>query len=86
MKAELREQPDLYFFELRAKFVQRWRWAISDRMISQALKVDGGVEGDEPLDKTALAASVRRATPPTAPSTGAPPSSPNADFFANTYY
>jgi transposase len=49
MKAELREQPDLYFFELRAKFVQRWRWAISDRMISQALKVDGGVEGDEPL-------------------------------------
>jgi hypothetical protein len=30
-------------------FVQRWGWAISDKMISQALKVDGGVEGDEPL-------------------------------------
>ena len=38
------------------------------------------------LEKTTLTASVRRATPPTAPSTRAPPSSPNADFFANTYY
>ena len=49
MKAKLKEQSDLYFFELRAMFVQRWGWAISDKMISQALKVDGGVEGDEPL-------------------------------------
>jgi hypothetical protein len=39
MKAQLREQPDLYFFELRAKFVQRFSWAISDKMISQALKL-----------------------------------------------
>ncbi len=60
MKAQLRQQPDLYFFELRAKFVQRWRWAISDRMISQALKVDGEVEGDEPYSLTVLERMARQ--------------------------
>eukprot|EP01052_Picozoa_sp_SAG31_P031998 SAG31_NODE_3460_length_4248_cov_2.088696_1_plen_237_part_00 len=60
MKAELKKQPDLYFFELRAAFVQRWQWAISDRMISRALKVDGGVEGDEPYSLKVLERMARQ--------------------------
>ena len=60
IKALLVQQPDLYFFEVRAKFVQRWRWAISDRMISQALKFDGQVEGDEPMTMKMLERMARQ--------------------------
>jgi hypothetical protein len=60
MKAKLREQPDLYFFELHAKFVGRWGWAISDAMISQALHFEGAGPEDAPLTLKVLEALARQ--------------------------
>jgi hypothetical protein len=49
IKALIQRHPDLYFSEISVMFVARWRWKISDRMISQALHFEGVGELDRPL-------------------------------------
>jgi transposase len=41
LKQLLRKDPDLYFHEVRKKFVAKWRWEVSDAMISKALHFEG---------------------------------------------
>ena len=41
LKQLLRKDPDLYFDEVRKKFVAKRRWGTSDAMISKALHFEG---------------------------------------------
>ena len=59
-KRLMREEPDLFFFEVRAKFVARFRWPISDAMISQAIHFHGEDEDDEELTYKALERRARQ--------------------------
>ena len=56
----LRADPDLFFFEVHSKFLARWRWAISDTMISQAIHFHGVDEDDEELTYKALEKMARQ--------------------------
>ena len=60
IKKRLRRDPTLYFDEISAKFKTAFGRTISDRMISQALKHDGGRTGDRPLSLKKLQVLARQ--------------------------
>jgi hypothetical protein len=60
IKALFQRHPDLYFYEVRAKFIARWRWNISDAMISQAIHWAGEGEGDAELSLKVLERMARQ--------------------------
>ena len=60
IKQLLRGDPDLFFFEVRAQFLARWRWSISDAMISQAIHFNGVGDDDEELTYKVLERMARQ--------------------------
>ena len=60
IKKTLRRDPSLYFDEISLRFRTKFGRTISDKMISKALKHDGGQRGDRPLSLKRLQVLARQ--------------------------